>query len=109
MSIPGVVAADLVLVEANLAFGGLESFLDGPAGTGDADQFAQRGGLGAVTQVVGQVTRIGQAASDQQPVAGGVFQRPDRCPGPAVEPWALGAGASGDPLPRLPTLLWKVR
>ena len=40
VSIPGVVAADLVLVEANLAFGGLESLLDGPAGTCDADQFA---------------------------------------------------------------------
>ena len=40
VSIPGVEAADLVLVEADLALGGLESLLDGPAGTGDADQFA---------------------------------------------------------------------
>ena len=36
--VPGVVAADLVLVEADLVLGGLEAFLDRPAGAGDADQ-----------------------------------------------------------------------
>lgn len=39
VSVPGVVPADLVLVQADLALGGLEGLLDGPAGPGDADEF----------------------------------------------------------------------
>jgi hypothetical protein len=69
VSIPGVVAANLVLVQTHLALGGLEGLLDRPAGTGHPDQLAQRGAFGAVTQVVGQIVRVGQAAPDQQPVA----------------------------------------
>jgi len=39
VSVPAVVAADLVLVQADLAFGALEGLLDRPAGTSDPDQF----------------------------------------------------------------------
>ena len=38
-SIPGVVAPDLILVEPDLGFRGLEAVLDGPASTGDPDLF----------------------------------------------------------------------
>lgn len=37
--IPTVVAADLVLIEPDLGFRGLEAVLDRPSGTSDPDQF----------------------------------------------------------------------
>jgi hypothetical protein len=52
--VPAVVAADPVLVEADFVLGGLEAFLDGPAGAGDADELVDRGSSGAAAQVVGQ-------------------------------------------------------
>ena len=63
VAVPAVVAPDLVLVQADLALGGLEGLLDGPAGAGDAGQLAQRGGGPAVAQVVGAVVGVGQAAA----------------------------------------------
>ena len=69
VSVPAVVAADLVLVQADLALGALEGLLDRPAGAGDPDQLAQRGAVGAVAQVVGQVGGVADRAADQQPVA----------------------------------------
>lgn len=101
VSAPAVVTADLVLVQADLTLGGLEGLLDGPAGAGDSDQFTERGAFGTVAQVVGQVVGIGQAASDQQPVAAGVLQRTDLGAGPVVLARALRAGAGGDLPPTL--------
>lgn len=83
-----------------MALGALEGFLDGLACAGNADQFTQQCALGAVTQVVGQVLRVAQAASDQ-PVAVVVLQRSDRSPGQVIEPGALGAGRGRDLLPYL--------
>ena len=64
-AVPGVPAADLVLVESGQAFGGLERFLDAPALTGDGDQGAQWDGSGAVAAQVG-VLAGGIVAVDQQ-------------------------------------------
>jgi hypothetical protein len=41
MSVPVGPVPDLVVVQADLAFGGLETLFDAPAGAGDADQFGQ--------------------------------------------------------------------
>ena len=38
VAVPGVVAADLVVVEAGFVFGGLEAFLDGRAEPGGRDE-----------------------------------------------------------------------
>jgi hypothetical protein len=46
VGVPGSPAADLVVVEPGFVLGGLEAFLDSPAGPGDPDQLAQRGGGG---------------------------------------------------------------
>jgi hypothetical protein len=54
VAVPGVVAADLVVVEAGLVLGALEAFLDGPAGPGDADQLLVFGSGRGGAQVVGQ-------------------------------------------------------
>jgi hypothetical protein len=40
VAVPGVIAADLVVVQAGLVLRALEALLDGPAGPGDADQAA---------------------------------------------------------------------
>jgi hypothetical protein len=42
VAVPAVPAADLVLVQADFSFGGLEGLLDRPAGAGDPHQLAQR-------------------------------------------------------------------
>ena len=39
MFIPGGVVADLVVIEAGFVLGGLKAFFDGPAASGDVDEF----------------------------------------------------------------------
>ena len=58
--------ADLVLVEADLALGGLEAGLDRPAAAGDADEVGERRAVGGVGQIEGELVRLGEAAPDQQ-------------------------------------------
>jgi hypothetical protein len=41
MSVPGVVEPNLVVVQPEVSFPGVETFLDWPAGTGDSDEFAR--------------------------------------------------------------------
>jgi hypothetical protein len=71
VSVPGVVAADLVVVEPDFGLGGLEAVLDGPTAPGDADEVVVGGSGGGATQVVGDLVLVlavaGQAASRQQP------------------------------------------
>lgn len=49
--VPGDVAADLVLVQANLTLDGLEAFLDGPPAASYPDQLLVVGVGGAVAKV----------------------------------------------------------
>ena len=69
MPVPGVVPADLVVVQTDLAFCGLEALLDRPRvpATWIRSSFLAAGW--AEAQVVGRVRGVGDAASDQQPVA----------------------------------------
>ncbi len=53
VAVPGVVAADLVVVEADFGFRGLDAILGGPAGAGNPDEGVVAGGGGCVAQVVG--------------------------------------------------------
>ncbi|MBM0257781.1 hypothetical protein [Micromonospora sp. 4G55] len=52
---PAGPAADLVVVQADLAFAGLEQLLNAPAGPGDAHEGVQRHRCGRPAQVVGQL------------------------------------------------------
>jgi hypothetical protein len=45
-AVPGALAPNLVLIQADQSFGGLERFLDSPTLTGHGDQGAQWTGLG---------------------------------------------------------------
>lgn len=54
VAVPGVVAADLVLVEADFVLRGLEALFDRPPGPGDADEVVVGGARRTGAQVVGQ-------------------------------------------------------
>src|SRR5690606_29841243 len=112
--VPGVVAADLVLVEADFGLGGLEALLDGPAGAGDADEVLVGAAGWTGAQVVGQLgilagVELGggeDLSADQQPAPTawwGVVPDRERGPGPVEQPRSLGALAAG---PALPGLVW---
>ena len=85
--VPGVVAADLVLVEPDLVLRGLEALLDRPPGAGDPDQVVVGGAGRAGAQVVGQLrlvarprlsaVRIWRRTSSQRPQPGGVCSPAD--------------------------------
>ena len=62
--VPAVESSDLVLVQTDLVLGGLEAFLDRPAGTGHTYELVDRGSGGAVAQVVGQLGWVGDVAAD---------------------------------------------
>jgi len=94
VSIPGVVFADLVLVEPDLVLSGAETFLDGPAGAGYVHEFTESGMTRVVTMVVGKFTVVDRFA-DHVLVVGfrGMTQRP------VVYPEAFGSDTAGPALP----------
>ena len=55
VAVPAGPGADLVLVEADLALGGLEAGLDRPARAGHLHQVGERGAVGGVGQVEGEL------------------------------------------------------
>jgi hypothetical protein len=101
-AVPGLPAADLVLVETDLAFRGLEPFLDRPAEPGDADQLRQGRRAWGPAAVEGQLTG-GVVAADQQavvPAVVGIGVSADLGePGLVVKPRAFRAGAGAAALP----------
>jgi hypothetical protein len=101
-AVPGAPAADLMLVQADQAFGGLEAFLDGPAASGDPDQGGQRDRAWRPAVVEGQLAG-GAVAAHQQPALPGVARvtlaRVELDKRPVVVAVALGALAGRDALP----------
>jgi hypothetical protein len=88
------------VVEPSFVFGGLETFLDGPSGTGHADQLRQLGVGWSVTEVVGDLVGVGDRAAGEQPVPALRFApRPDVDRGPVVQPLTVGAVPATQPLP----------
>ena len=90
MSIPGVVEPNLVVVEPDVSFPGVETFLDWPAGTGDPDQFARGFVAGVVAMVEGEFGVV-DGSSDHVLMAGlgGVDDRP------VVDSVAFGSDSTG--------------
>ena len=70
-AVPGAPAADLVLVQADQALGGLKALLDGPASSGDLDQGGQRDRAWRPAAVEGQLAGL-VVAAQQQPALPGV-------------------------------------
>jgi hypothetical protein len=69
VAMPSGPAADLVVVEPDLAFPGLEALLDRPSGAGDADQAPERDRGGGPAQVVRELAGAAVAADQQPPVS----------------------------------------
>src|SRR2546429_449594 len=90
--VPGVPAADLVLIQPGQPPAGLEILLCGPAQPSDLDQGGQRDRAAAVAPVERQLPRAA-AAADQQPAAAGT-PRVAAGPGPLIP-----AGAPAAPPP----------
>ena len=66
VAMPASPGADLVLIQADLALGGLEAGLDRPARAGDLDEVGECGAVGGMGEVEGELTGLGDAAPDQQ-------------------------------------------
>ena len=62
VSVPGVVASNLVVIKTGLVLGELERLFHAPPGSGDADQLGDRHGPAEVADVVGQLAGPGQVA-----------------------------------------------
>jgi hypothetical protein len=60
--VPGVVAADLVVIQADLVLGRLEAFLDRPPGAGHPDQLGQGGARGCMAGEERQLAAAGGTA-----------------------------------------------
>jgi exo-beta-1,3-glucanase (GH17 family) len=69
MSVPGVPGADLVVVESDFVLAGSEAFFDGPARSGDVDEFCESGVVRVVAMVEREFTIVDSAA-DQVLVVG---------------------------------------
>ena len=92
VAVPAGPGTDLVLVEADLALGGLETGLDRPARAGDPHQIGQCRAMGGVGEVEGELVRRGHAAPEQQALLpAGRSVAATRQIGPVVEPGTLGA------------------
>ena len=63
------------MIEAKFVLGGLEAFLDAPAGSFDPDQCLDRGALGTPCREIGHITIRGVTPDQQatRPKAGSVF------------------------------------
>ena len=94
VSVPGVVFADLVLVESDLVLAGAEAFFDRPSSTGDIDEFTESGAPGVVAVVVGEFTGFHRLADHVLMVGvGGLYERP------VVDPESLCSDATCSALP----------
>ena len=71
MSMPGVPGADLVVVESDFVFGRSETFFDGPARPGHADEFCEACAVGVVAVVESEFTVV-DGSADQVLVVGSV-------------------------------------
>src|SRR3954462_8838098 len=102
MRVPAVPGPDLVIGQADLLLGDLETLLDGPAPSGDAGESGQCGVGWAEDHVIGELVRLCRMTTDEQPVLPGrLLQTHQAHPRPVVDPLAFGAGTRREALPAL--------
>ena len=100
VAVPAGPGADLVLIQADLALGGLEAGLDRPARAGDLDEVGECGAVGGMGEVEGELIGLGDAAPDQEALlpAGRRVAAIGQI-GPVIEPRALGTIAGAEAMP----------
>src|SRR3954468_5299317 len=90
VTMPSRPGADLVLVEPNLALGGLEAGLNRPARAGDLDKGGKFCALRRERQIKGQLIRLLERAPDQERFLPALTSAPDRDTRPVIQarpPW----------------------
>src|SRR6266487_4766342 len=101
MAIPPEPASDFVLIQSHI-FAGFKVFLNMPAGADGLHHLAERGSRWGKDEVVGLLSRIGEAPTNEQPVASIRFpamQDRDDCP--VKEPGTFGSLTHREALPLL--------
>src|SRR5260370_4343142 len=102
MAIPPDPASDFVLIQSHI-LGGFKVFLNMPAGADGLHHLAERGSSWSKDEVVGFLSRIGEAATHEQPVASIIFPAMQyRDARPIKEPWAFRSLAHPAALPHPP-------
>src|SRR5215212_5965669 len=96
---PSRPGADLVLIEPNLALGGLEAGLNRPARAGDLDKGGEFCALRRERQIKGQRVRLLERAPDQERFLPALTSAAERDIGPVVQARALGSVAGAQPRP----------
>ena len=94
MSMPGVVGADLVVIESDFVFAGSETFFDGPARPGHVDKLSEACVVWVVAVVESEFTVV-DGSADQVLVVGIIGV--DECP--VVDAVAFRSDAAGAALP----------
>ena len=91
---PGVVGADLVVVESDFVFAGSETFFDGPARPGHVDEFSEARVVWVVAVVESEFTVVDGSADQVLMVA---FGRVGQCP--VIDSVSLRSDPAGAALP----------
>src|SRR4051812_20792196 len=99
VTMPSRPGADLVLVEPNLALGGLEAGLNRPARAGDLDKGGELCALRRERQIKGQLIRLLERAPDQERFLPALTGAAKRNMSPVVQARALGSVAGAQPRP----------
>src|SRR5437588_1911682 len=100
MPVPGIVAADLILVQPDFLLADLNTALDAPARASHLDQRFHRGIGPPEGNVVGEPLGFGDASANQKPVSPPPLRESHQAnQRPIVNPGALGPLATGEPLP----------
>ena len=96
VSVPGWPGADLIVVESDLVLAGSEAFLDGPARSGDVDEFSESRMVRVVAVVEGEFAVVDGSADHVLVVGvGGI----DECP--VIDTEAFRPDPAGSALPRI--------
>ena len=99
VTMPSRPGADLVLVEPNLALGGLEASLNRPARAGDLDKGGEFCALRRERQIKGPLIRLLERASDQERFLPALTSAPERDTSPVIQTRTLGPVAGAQPRP----------
>src|ERR671921_2900144 len=98
---PAGPAPDLVLIEPNLALGGLKAGLNRPACAGDLDKGGKFCAFRRERQIEGQFVRLLERAPDQERFLPPLTSAPEWDTCPVVQARTLGLVAGAQPCPAL--------
>src|SRR5215212_1129210 len=98
---PAGPAPDLVLIESNLALGGLEAGLNRPACAGDLDKGGELCAFRRERQIKAQLIRLLERAPDQERFLPAFTSAPERDTSPVIQARALGSVAGAQPRPAI--------